>query len=270
MVEKDSGIIDTFDFKQIRRSLKKVEFSNNKLSINNQTTKKIEKINLNKEDYICSLCLCMYLKPVTTLCKHTFCEYCFEQYVENNILGNIKCPFCKTEIVFDKKLLKHQISYNKEIDNILKINYSEEYKSRESKLLKEISLMPKHIKIRIAYGNTYFDIEKPKISRNSQHTVKHGYVLFVEQVSTSDNCNVISSVDYKLHPTYAVTDYKIKSEPFILKRAAWGYFTVPIKINLKRGFLNMKNKEKFIDLEHELCFNEGGKRNELILFIIKS
>lgn len=43
MVEKDSGIIDTFDFKQIRRSLKKVEFSNNKLSINNQTTKKIEK-----------------------------------------------------------------------------------------------------------------------------------------------------------------------------------------------------------------------------------
>lgn len=267
MVEKDKPD-RTFQFKNMKDSLNKIDKKEVKI-VSKQVN--LIKKDLNKDDYLCSLCLCIYLKPVRTKCNHIFCEYCFQQYVDNNVLGNIKCPFCKTEIVYDKKTDKHDISKDKKIEELLKINFSNEYKSREITLLKELSLIPKHVKVRIAYGNTYYVVENPKKSRSlSSVVVKHGYILYVEQELSNNENKVIDSVEYKLHPTYQVTDYKIKSEPFTLNRKAWGYFTVPIKINLKRGFLNMKNKSKTIEFEHELCFDEGGQRNELILFLIKS
>ncbi|KAK3094496.1 hypothetical protein FSP39_002504 [Pinctada imbricata] len=50
---------------------------------------------LNLEECICPICLCILIEPVTMPCTHTLCYLCFTQNVEDTSLS---CPMCRTRI----------------------------------------------------------------------------------------------------------------------------------------------------------------------------
>mmetsp|Transcript_17438 Transcript_17438/g.16640 ORF Transcript_17438/g.16640 Transcript_17438/m.16640 type:complete len:82 (+) Transcript_17438:184-429(+) len=44
------------------------------------------------KDFKCSICLGLYVKPITTICGHTFCQVCLFKY----FLSRTKnCPLCR-------------------------------------------------------------------------------------------------------------------------------------------------------------------------------
>ncbi|XP_062873182.1 E3 ubiquitin-protein ligase rnf168 [Trichomycterus rosablanca] len=51
--------------------------------------------NLKKTDYLCPICLEIFLEPVTLPCSHTFCKPCFLETVDK---ANICCPLCRKRV----------------------------------------------------------------------------------------------------------------------------------------------------------------------------
>lgn len=53
----------------------------------------VDKITI--EDCMCSICMCIFVEPVTMPCTHTLCMPCFKQNVEAT---SLTCPLCRKRI----------------------------------------------------------------------------------------------------------------------------------------------------------------------------
>lgn len=71
---------------------------NNDNDANNDNSKRDETVidtgDLVNVSTTCAICLENYTKPLTLLCKHSYCQDCIQQYFKT---GNIICPICKRE-----------------------------------------------------------------------------------------------------------------------------------------------------------------------------
>lgn len=47
---------------------------------------------LTLQDVQCTVCMGIFVEPVTLPCHHTTCKICFEKTIDNNILA---CPLCR-------------------------------------------------------------------------------------------------------------------------------------------------------------------------------
>eukprot|EP00347_Sterkiella_histriomuscorum_P009816 403339776 len=68
------------------------EESKNK-EIQEQKRKQLKKIM--DKDIKCSICLHMYVKPISLVCGHTFCQLCIFKYFLNNTKN---CPLCRRQV----------------------------------------------------------------------------------------------------------------------------------------------------------------------------
>ncbi|XP_066565121.1 E3 ubiquitin-protein ligase rnf168 isoform X2 [Amia ocellicauda] len=50
---------------------------------------------LSQADYNCTICLEIFVEPVTLPCSHTFCKACFQQTVDK---ANLCCPLCRKRV----------------------------------------------------------------------------------------------------------------------------------------------------------------------------
>ncbi|KAI8504471.1 PREDICTED: RING finger protein 166-like [Branchiostoma belcheri] len=64
------------------------------------------------EALTCSICLEIFLKPVTTSCGHTFCSSCIAPCLQ---LASPNCPLCRE--VFDPQKAKKNSSIDKQVNN---------------------------------------------------------------------------------------------------------------------------------------------------------
>lgn len=51
-------------------------------------------VELEDDDLTCSVCMELFLEPVTLKCAHTFCKFCIDRWKKNNSL----CPICRVKI----------------------------------------------------------------------------------------------------------------------------------------------------------------------------
>lgn len=64
-------------------------------------------------DVECSLCMRLFLEPVTTPCGHTFCLQCLERCLDHNP----KCPLCKEEL--SEYLVQRQFSHTVLLETLI-------------------------------------------------------------------------------------------------------------------------------------------------------
>jgi hypothetical protein len=67
---------------------------NNNLKRDENLTDICADVNVNTT---CAICLENYCKPLTLLCKHSYCQDCILQFFKT---GNIVCPICKGECCY--------------------------------------------------------------------------------------------------------------------------------------------------------------------------
>jgi hypothetical protein len=266
-ITKNLSNLTTNDKQQISK-LKdiKEQKETNSIDIIKETTNNNKSEDI--QNYLCAICINMLVLPVTTKCNHLFCKSCFIKYTENCSLDNLRCPLCKSNIKYDKIKEFPEVVMNTELDKKLKKLFEEDYKKRYSYVVKELELIDKSTKVRFIYGNTYRKVENAPVSRtNPDLKCDHGYTLFVK-VFNKPSIHYISKVKYVLHPTYKVTDFEIKTEPFELSRRAWGYFDVPITITLNKNYKTVDDK-KTIEINHLLSFDGEGKSDEIVIYLKK-
>lgn len=97
----------------------------------------MERIEEIPSDYICSLCLSLFLEPSKLSCNHIFCRECIESWFIQEKNEKLHCPLCNKE--FD---LSQKIDNDSKLDSQIKSMFSEErlmvesYKESQKKGLK--------------------------------------------------------------------------------------------------------------------------------------
>ncbi|XP_041047156.1 LON peptidase N-terminal domain and ring finger 1, like isoform X4 [Carcharodon carcharias] len=62
---------------------------------------------IDASDFECSLCMRLFLEPITTPCGHTFCKGCLERSLDHNPL----CPLCKDSLKEYLENRKYAVTY---------------------------------------------------------------------------------------------------------------------------------------------------------------
>lgn len=75
-----------------------------------------------EQDFVCSICLCVFLNPVQDKCEHLFCADCIHDWLTKNDSSNGKgrCPLCQETIVWTE--MKPASRIVKNLLSNLKIN----------------------------------------------------------------------------------------------------------------------------------------------------
>ena len=201
--------------------------------------------------YTCPICLNLTIEPVTTSCKHTFCNICLGELIEMSASDNeFKCPMCRNS--FNIAL---ELKINKILENALKNKFPNEFAIRKQALIDYHKSQENILKIKILYGNTHKIVEDPKVSRkNPNLTNKHRWSCFVKVVG-DDTSKFIRKVVFGLHPTFGTTEVQVKKFPFQITYTGWGTFEIPIKIY---WHCNLKIKQP-LELSHDLSFENTGQ-----------
>lgn len=87
----------------------------------------MEKIEEIPSEYICSLCLSLFLEPSKLSCNHIFCRECIESWFIQEKNEKLHCPLCNKE--FD---LKQKIDIDSKLASKIKSLFPEEKKMAES------------------------------------------------------------------------------------------------------------------------------------------
>lgn len=68
---------------------------------------------LSRDDCVCTVCLEIFLEPVTLPCDHTFCKPCFLDTVDKS---NMCCPLCRKRVsTWSRKNSKNKTLVNNEL-----------------------------------------------------------------------------------------------------------------------------------------------------------
>lgn len=73
-----------------------VEFQRNKLCKDGKEGSCSQDANSSQSMFSCPMCNCMFMKPVTLVCGHTFCELCLTE--ENSFSGHVNCSKCGRDV----------------------------------------------------------------------------------------------------------------------------------------------------------------------------
>lgn len=105
-----------------------LEFQRNKLCKEKKEEKCSPVVNSSQNIFICSLCQCLFLKPVTLSCGHTFCQSCLIE--ERSFSGQLECTKCG-------KLVSENMvhSVNLLITNSVQKWFPSEYQNQVDKLV---------------------------------------------------------------------------------------------------------------------------------------
>ncbi|XP_048384601.1 E3 ubiquitin-protein ligase RNF180 [Stegostoma tigrinum] len=87
-----------------------------------------DEIKLEKEGYVCAVCLDIFFSPYMCYpCHHIFCEPCLRTLAKDNPT-NTPCPLCRTVI--------SRVFFQTELNNTMKSLFSEEYLARRQNFVK--------------------------------------------------------------------------------------------------------------------------------------
>lgn len=105
-VSKKKSKIVAFDLGELKKDVEEDELNSAKWEELNEFLKegKIKYLEELKKIFECICCQNLIFKPVTTLCKHNFCQGCFKN--ARKVMGKV-CPLCKGEIKEDVKVNSH-------------------------------------------------------------------------------------------------------------------------------------------------------------------
>ncbi|XP_038647052.1 LON peptidase N-terminal domain and ring finger 1, like isoform X1 [Scyliorhinus canicula] len=81
---------------------------------------------IDASDFDCSLCMRLFLEPITTPCGHTFCKACLERSLDHNPL----CPLCKDSLKEYLENRKYAVTYL--LEEMIARYLSEELRERQS------------------------------------------------------------------------------------------------------------------------------------------
>ncbi|XP_078073608.1 LON peptidase N-terminal domain and RING finger protein 1-like isoform X2 [Mustelus asterias] len=80
---------------------------------------------IDASDFECSLCMRLFLEPITTPCGHTFCKGCLERSLDHNPL----CPLCKDSLKEYLENRKYAVTYL--LEEVIARYLSEELRERQ-------------------------------------------------------------------------------------------------------------------------------------------
>ena len=113
--------------------------------------------------------------------------------------------------------------------------------------------------IRFTYGNTHKEVDYPQARDGSGKS--NEWIMNLSINDGKENVGkYIQSVTYILHPTYANSVIKVIQAPFTIRRLAWGYFDVTMKIKFFP-----KYGQEDVELVHNLRFAGGGLKKSVLL-----
>ncbi|CAD8068260.1 unnamed protein product [Paramecium sonneborni] len=216
---------------------------------------------ISKEDYLCSICLGIFIDPCRLKCQHVFCQSCLLDLIDfHNI--KYKCPMCRVEFINKENPLIIDLELQAFVQN----NFPNQYQQRveEQKIIR--SLLPNELKIEVNYGNYYKFEDDEDDGLQHQWTV-HVSLDYTKQsdkiaLNNLDLNSLIKNVTFTLDETFFPDVITVRQPPFLLTRWGWDVFTIPIKIKFKK-----EHKIQPIELEHHLVFEDDGIEKRQIVKI---
>lgn len=234
--------------------LKTLETSTHKTPKNPEKNGKNEK-DLQDNNYLCSLCLDIYYKPIKLDCDHNFCLICLNDLA----FYETRCPLCRKE--FPEKFDKSEKNLNEKLISEMKINLSEKrLEERAEKALKEQQKQGKKI-LFMGFGYEYKEIvTKPRMG-NAPVTKKYDWKIYVKQLNFAKQ-NMIKSVEFDINVgIIGSKPIKVEKSPFILEGKGGYCFSPNIKV-----FWTPNLKMQAYETNLRVDFSE---RNRMKKFMIK-
>lgn len=177
-----------------------------------------------EKNFLCSVCLEIYYKPIQLLCKHTFCLPCLNDlaFYEN------RCPLCRQE--FPENFDKTERNINQQIINEMKKQLpAERLLNREEKALKEQQKQNNKV-LFMAYGYDFKEIgTKPRIAQ-AQAPKKFEWKIYVKQINFLKQ-NMIKRVEFDINVgVIGSKPIKVEKSPYILEGKGAYHFSPKITI----------------------------------------
>jgi len=184
----------------------------------------------------CPLCLDLFIDPVTTPCRHSFCRACIARVL---ISGHTSCPLCRSI------LLEFRPDVAASAQDILSlIDAVVPHEAVVRRRLEEAETLE------VIVGNLYEHVE-----RNDRNVNKWTMYVSLRGTASGHAAALIERVVYKLHPTFRPATVTGLPPDFGLTRFGWGTFAVQCEIHWHRR-LAMAPKL----VEHLLVFEGTGGR----------
>jgi len=121
------------------------------------------------------------------------------------------------------------------------------------------------LRLLLRIGNRHELVTNPQMSKNGKHQNKHRWTMFVESATPGQSGALgewtqhIATVKFEIdshpllpRPPFFPQDAILRKPPFTTTRISWGYFDVKVTVLFKNA-----RASKF-EVEHELCFDDGG------------
>merc|ERR1712226_341334 len=135
-------------------------------------------------------------------------------------------------------------------------NNRKEFYIRKAELKKK-KMYTNQQAIYIGIGNTHKKIEKPKIFAQGK-PCDHEFSVYVNLLGDTDNAkinDIVEKVEFKLHDSYKIPHYTVKSYPFSINKFAHTEFEVKLKVYFKAWTRISVKKYKFmLDFSSEMIY----------------
>lgn len=202
----------------------------------------------------CAICFELLLDPLRLPCRHAFCRGClvgaFRRSRHTAAGPELRCPLCRAQLPagFDPTVVVGEPG----LVRILRQAFPQDYARREAQ---QADVASTRLQLRI--GNRHEIVANPQRTKNGKHLNSHCWTMFVEQGDGPSSglgewAKAIESVKFKITP-YFPSDPVLRKPPFTATRNGWGYFDVQVTVTFKAEL-----QTEPLDVEHELCFDEGG------------
>ena len=201
------------------------------------------------EEYICSICWNLLVRPIKFDCEHNFCHHCIYYWLEKEEEG-IKCPKCRKFYPITVELKEDKPLFTKLINL-----YKKKYIEREECVNKFIKDEEKVGKLRFLYGNYMFknEVGKSKIQE---------WRFFLKLSDPKiDIKKFVEKIEVNLDPAYGAKAIVINNVPFEIKITS----TTELDITFKVFWEKWLNKDP-LSFIYFVTFNGGlGKTCSFLL-----